>query len=188
MKKRSVGIMIAALAMAGLALASCIGPGSNSEIVRPDGEAQFPPLKGIDLLGESRQLPDTFAGELNIVAVAFRQEQQEAVNSWIPVAEDLMQRYDGLRFYEIPLIYEMTALGRAWVNNGMRSGILDNIARERTITVYTDRDAFWEIMDMQESEISLLLVDDRGQILWRHDGVADEEAIAALRRQVAERL
>lgn len=162
-----------------LLLSACIGSGENTA-VQSNGAQQFPDVAGIDLLGEERALPGSMQGTLNIVAVAFEREHQTPVNTWIPVAEDIMQSQDEVRFYEIPVIYEMNAAGRFWVNNGMRSGIPDDEARERTITVYTDRDKFTDLLAMQMDRIYLLLVDNDGAILWRTEGQATDETIQQL--------
>ncbi len=152
-----------------LTMTGCIGAGKLSE-VKPQGQGLFPKLEGIDLQGKTRRLPDSFAGKLNIVTVAFEQEQQEDVNTWISLADEIIKDNKTVRFYEIPLIYKLNAPYRMWVNNGMRSGIPDEAARERTITVYTDREAFTKLMNMQTQNIYTLLLDDQGKILWRAQG------------------
>ena len=166
-------------------LSSCIGMGENSEI-KAMGEKNFPVMTGIDLLGEERILPKSFTGRFNLVAVAFEREQQEDVNTWIPVAEKLMQKHSSLKFYEIPLIYKMNAAMRGWINIGMRAVIEDKTSRERTITVYTDRDKFTSLMNMQTQSIYVLLLDDKGKIHWKHEGVTTEKAIQSLSRLLEE--
>lgn len=150
-------------------LTACIGAGTNSP-VQERGKEQFPQMVGIDLLGQERALPESFKGKYQIVTVAFEREQQDLVNTWIPFAEELEENFDGLRFYEVPLIYELNAPYRFWVNNGMRAGIPNDKARERTITIYTDRDKFLNITGMKTEDIYTLLLDDQGKILWQQKG------------------
>ena len=164
---------------------ACIGAGPISNI-KPLGDNIFPQMEGIDLLGETRVVPTTFAGDLNIVAVAFEREQQKDVNTWIEVAEGMMEENPSLKFYELPVIYEVNGMYRTWINNGMRSGIPSEAARERTITVYTDREKFTSMMDMTTTEISVLLIDDKGKILWRHDGIATKQAVTSLENKIKE--
>jgi predicted transcriptional regulator len=64
----------------------------------------------------------------------------------------------------------------------MRLGIQDKIARERTITVYTNRDKFFEIMNMKGDKIYVLLLDKDGKILWRTDGLANQKNIESLQK------
>ena len=165
------------------ALTACIGSGENSD-VQSQGDNTIPQMVGKDLMGDDRPIPNSFEGNLNIVTFAFEREQQENVNTWIPHAEAMEQEFRSVRFYEIPLIYEMNAFMRGWVNNGMRSGIPSEKARERTITVYTDRDKFLDMMNMQTDSIYTLLVNKDGKILWRASGDATDEKIAALRKAI----
>lgn len=162
-----------------LMLAGCIGAGVNSDLDK-NGKNFFPTVTGIDLFGQDRVLPETFEGQLNMVAVAFKQEQQEQVNTWIAVAEKLMKENDNLRFYEVPVIFKANPLFRTWVNNGMRSGIPSDTARERTITIYTDREEFSDLLDMDMNDIYLLITDNKGRILWREKGSTDERKIEKL--------
>jgi len=162
-----------------LSLSACIGSGQNTSVTKVD-DGFIPSMAGIDLLGEERPIPDSFKGDLNIVTFAFEREQQEMVNTWIDGLEPILENEVNVRYYEIPLIYEMNAVMRGWVNNGMRAGIPDEAARERTITVYTDRDKFLKMMSMDTTTIYTVLVDQKGKILWRTDGVATDEKIKTL--------
>lgn len=164
---------------------ACIGAGPISSI-KPTGQNNFPKMEGIDLLGETRSVPDTFAGKLNIVAVAFEREQQKDVNTWITVAEDIMKDNANVKFYELPVIYEVNGMYRTWINNGMRAGIPSEEARERTITIYTNRNELISMMDMANEEISVLLLDDSGKILWRKDGAAMPDTIKSLKIAIKE--
>jgi hypothetical protein len=155
-------------------LTACIGSGQNSPSAVSEAK-QFPIMTGIDLLGDDRAVPDSFQGTYNIVTVAFQREQQEQVNTWIEYATPLIKDNDTIRYYELPIIYEMSAMKRFWVNNGMRAGIPDADARERTITVYTERDTLINKMNWDKDKITTYILDNNGNILWRKDGVFDEK-------------
>lgn len=162
----------------------CISAGSNSPVVSGGtSDLTFPDVVGIDLEGQARALPATLEGQHNLVAIAFERDQQRLVDTWIVEADRLVERYGSLRFYEIPTISESNALFRLWVNNGMRSGIADPAARQRTVTLYVDRDQFTRALDIPDvSDIHVLLLDDAGRVLWRAAGAADHEKLAALSR------
>lgn len=174
-------------------LFGCIGAGSVSTIKENQagggsGATEtviMPFVTGIDLLGAERQIPNGengFEGQKNLVVFAFEREHQEDVNTWIAMADELMAQYYDLRFYEVPVIEELNAAYRLWVNNGMRSGIPGEKARERTITVYTDVEKFTRLMDMQTDRIYLFLMDQNGRTLWRTEGPAQPEDVQDLKR------
>ncbi len=181
-KLKIVSLMMGSLCV----LSACIGAGQISAI-KDFKDGYFPSLRGIDLHGQERVIPQDFTNDFNLIAVAFEREQQEDVNTWIEVADNIMQERDDVSFYEIPLIYEMGAFNRSIVNNGMRSGIEDEIARKRTVTVYTDRDQFLDLMDMQSDRIYVLLLDRDGKILWRESGVVNKQFVSDLNGFLSEK-
>lgn len=164
-------------------LTSCaIGSGENSAMVVGQ-KGYFPQLVGIDLEGEKRQLPQSFDNKINIVAVAFKREQQENVNGWIKVADEITAKRSDVNFYELPLIYELNPVSRSFINNGMRRGVVGEKARKRTITVYTDRQKFFEVMKMKEEKIYLLVIDRKGKILQRIEGDATKKNVKELKKK-----
>jgi len=163
-------------------LQSCmIGAGENSKI-EANKDSYFPKITGIDLDGKKQQLPAAFKNKFNLVIVAFKREQQLEVDTWIKAIEPILKENSNLSFYEIPLIYEISTIGRMWVNNGMRFGIPDEVARKRTITVYTNREEFFRITKMQEDKIYALLIDANGKILWKAEGVSNETNIIDIKK------
>jgi hypothetical protein len=70
----------------------------------------------------------------------------------------------------------MPALSRLFVNEGMRAGITDQTARERTITLYIDTERFREALDIpSKNEVHVLLINREGEILWRTTGSFSED-------------
>jgi hypothetical protein len=126
-------------------------------------------------------LPKAFDARSNIVIVAFRREQQKDVDTWIPLADEIMKKNSEVNFYEVPVIYELGAFSRSWINNGMRRGIPSETARKRTITVYTKREKFFKIMKMKEEKIYILLLNNKGKIIWKAEGVKTKEKARALK-------
>lgn len=170
-------ILLVALSL----LQSCIGAGSNSTI-EANKNSYFPKVFGIDLEGKRQNLPSAFSNKLNLVVVAFKREQQVEVDTWIKAAEPLLKKNRNLNFYEIPLIYELSAFKRMWVNNGMRFGISNKEARKRIITVYVDRAKFFKMTKMKEEKIYALLIDNKGKIIWRREGEANSKKLSSLKK------
>lgn len=158
-----------------------IGPGRLSPLLDTEDNT-FPSLVGIDLQGNEFTFPESLPKPLNLIIVAFEREQQKDVNTWIAIADDLMAQHKELSFYEVPLIYELNAPFRFWINNGMRSGIPDEKARKRTITVYTEREKFTSHMAMETTSIYGILLDQKGKVLWRTKGTATPDNIESLKQ------
>lgn len=138
-------------------------------------EMHFPTVSGFNLNRQEFQFPRDLAGELNILFVPFKQYQQFTVNTWVPFAQETEAAFPGVVYYELPTIDEMPALSRMFINEGMRAGIPDETARERTVTLYIDTSNFMAataIPDM--NEVHILLVNREGDILWRTTGDFDE--------------
>lgn len=153
------------------------------EVSRED--VHFPTVSGFNLNRQEYTFPQDFAGELNILFVPFLQRQQLIVNTWIPFAQETEAAFPGVVYYELPTIDEMPSLSRMFVNEGMRAGIPDETARERTVTLYIDTGEFMETTDIPgKDEVHVLLVNRSGDILWRATGRFDESTGETLLRVI----
>jgi hypothetical protein len=143
--------------------------------------AHFPVVSGYNLDRQEREFPRDFGAKYNLIIVAFQQYHQVSVNTWVPFVQEVEAFYPDFIYYELPTIQSLPALSRSFINEGMRAGIPDQTARERTITLYLDKDAFKAALEISnEDDIHLLLVDREGDILWRTTGVYSEEKANAL--------
>ena len=147
----------------------------------------FPNVSGANLKREKLSLPEDFAGELVIALVAFQQWQQRQVDTWLPFAEQLEQEYAGVRYYELPVIRRMNILSRTFINEGMRAGIPNPKARERTVTLYLDKTNFRAALGIpHEQSICVLLLTSAGKVLWKTEGEFTTEKGEALRTALEE--
>ena len=149
---------------------------------------QFSVVTGSNLQRKKLTLPEDFQGDLNLVLIAFQQWQQREVDTWIPFARKLEESHPEVRYYELPTIKRLNVLSRTFINEGMRAGIPDPVSRERTITLYLDKDAFRQALQLPgEDDIHVLLTDRQGRVLWRTEGAftpeKGESLAAALRRE-----
>ena len=154
--------------------------------------AVFPALKARNLNGRTLALPTEFAGERNIVIVAFRRWHQALVDSWFPALAPLLATHPDVRAYELPMLAGGYALARPFIDGGMARAIPDPAVRERTLTVYTNVAQSQAALQISNPEtITVLLVDRSGQITWRSEGeyTADKGAVLeqALHPQSVER-
>jgi hypothetical protein len=137
---------------------------------------QFPAVSGSNLQREKSSLPNDFAGDFNVLLVAFQRWQQSVIDTWIPFVRQLEKTYPNVRYYELPTIESMNRVARTFINEGMRAGIPDPVARERTITLYLDKSAFRRALGLgSEDDIYILLVDRDGKVLWRAQGAFARE-------------
>lgn len=131
---------------------------------------KFPTVTGTNLLRRKFAFPTDLQADLNLLLVAFYQWHQPIVNSWIPLAESLEATYN-FRYFELPVIQPMNVLNRTMINEGMRLGIPDWTARERTVTLYLDKSAFRRALKLpNEDTVYAFLVNRLGEIKWRSQG------------------
>ena len=150
---------------------------------------RFPQLTSENLNGKKLNLPGDFEGDLNLLLIAFQQVQQIAVNSWLPEAEELANRYPSFRYYELPTIGKGYRLIRGFIDGGMRAGIPDPATRERTITLYVDKRDFMDALELPvDDTIYALLVNRQGDVIWRAEGEFDDDKGAFLEKELAERM
>jgi ATP10 protein len=151
----------------------------------------FPEVTGSNLERRTFNLPQDFEGTLNLVALAFYQEHQTLVNTWLPTAQEMTEMFPEVRFYELPTLTLTNKLFQGFIDGGMRSGIRDKATREATITLYLDRRIFVQSLGLPNTDtIYLFLVDKQGVIHWRGQGAYDEvqakgleQTLAALKEQ-----
>ena len=179
--------LIAGLLLGSAGLVWKIAP-SKSKLLVLRQDAHFPMVSGFNLNRQEFEYPRDFGGDLNLVIIAFQQYHQFTVNTWIPFAQEIEATFPGFIYYEFPTINEMSAFSRTFINEGMRAGIPDQTARERTITLYLDKDAFNSALDIpNENDIHLFLVDQDGNIIWRTTGEHTEDKASELTKVIKDR-
>ena len=147
----------------------------------------FPRLAARDLDGCEVALPVGLPGEWNVVIVAFRREQQDLVDSWVPWLEQRAAADSRLGFVELPAIGLRWQPARPVIDGGMAAAIPDQKTRRRTLTVYTDiRRVTVPLGITDRNTIWLFLVDRAGQVRWRGSGGQDAATAAALSAALAE--
>ena len=147
----------------------------RSRLVVGSDSVQFPTVSGFNLNRQEFEFPRDFGRDLNLLFVPFLQPQQFVINTWIPFADELEAVLPELAYYELPTIDTLPALSRTFINEGMRAGIPNAKARERTITLYIDTARFMRAIEIPtKNDVHILLVDRRGGILWRTTGSFDE--------------
>jgi hypothetical protein len=147
----------------------------------------FPTVSGRNLQRRSFEVPRDLDGALNVLLIAFQRWHQSLVDTWVPFLQQAEEKHSDLRYYELPTLQQLNPLSRVFINEGMRAGIPDPLARERTVTLYLDKEAFREALDLpNEQDIHLFLIDRQGTVLWRATGAFAPEKAAALSSAIKE--
>ncbi|MBT5925335.1 MAG: hypothetical protein HOH33_01815 [Verrucomicrobia bacterium] len=133
----------------------------------------FPEVKGKSLQGNEILFPSVFKSQpYHVVMIAFEQEQQLEVNTWLPHLQTLTESRNDLDYFELPTINRMNALMRWIIYRGMRSGIKEDASRKRTVTLHIEKDPFKEALKIEsESSIYAFLVDAEGNVMWKWKGL-----------------
>jgi hypothetical protein len=138
---------------------------------------QIPTVSGYNLLRQEVVLPRDLKTNLSVIIIAFHQWQQSWVDTWIPFLDTLEANTPELTYYELPTIRSMNILSRTFINEGMRAGIPNSDARERTVTLYLNKEKFRGALAIaSESTITVLLTNKQGEVLWRTTGKYTPEA------------
>ena len=145
----------------------------------------FPSVEGRNLEGRTLEMPRDFAGDFNVVFVAFKREQQADVDTWGAALDTLRARHSNLRVYELPTLARRYRLMRSVIDGGMRGGIPDPAVRATTITLYIDKDPFKRALGITtEDRIQVLLLDRDGRTLWQRSGPCTPNLIRDLEAQL----
>ena len=172
--------LIIGLLIASIAILWRIAPARSKLLILRDG-THFPVISGFNLNRQEFEFPRDFEGDLNLVIVPFQQYQQRAVNTWLPYAQELESTFSKFIYYELPTISDRSVLSRTFINEGMRAGIPDQTARDRTITLYLNKGEFRSALNIpNEDDIYLFLVDQYGNVLWRSSGEFSEAKASEL--------
>jgi len=149
----------------------------------------FPIIEASNLEGQKFKLPQELEGIINVVIIAFQRQHQLLVDTWIQFLEALMHKTLDLAFYELPTIRSGIPFLRFIVDSGMRAGIPEKSARERTITIYTKKKKFRQRLDIpNEDTIYIFLIKKDGYILWRSEGEFTEQKGIELQKAINENL
>jgi hypothetical protein len=132
---------------------------------------QLPTVKGSNLLRKKMIFPDDFAGDINLVFIAFLRRHQDLIDEWVPFVGELAREHPELNYYEFPTLPRRGPIYRTFLNEGMRAGIPDRATRARTVTLYLDKYAFRKALGIEsEQHMWVFLFDRLGRVLWRTEG------------------
>jgi hypothetical protein len=131
----------------------------------------FPEIHGENLEGQAFRIPFDLKMDINLIIIAFKRYQQFIINQWVLNLDNLQRKYPIFEYYELPILASRNKPMRFWIDGGMRAGIPDKKTRERTITVYMNKNQFRSQLNIKnEDEIQIILMTKQGEIIWRESG------------------
>jgi len=146
-----------------------------------DAPRQFPTVEVRNLEGRDLVFPRDFAGDVNVVLVAFQREQQRDVDTWTPGLSELRKRVPSLHVYEMPTLNRSYRFVRRMIDGGMAKGIKDKAVREATTTAFIDKGPFKKALGIDsEDTIHAFVVRRDGTVTWHGRGPLAPQSLAAL--------
>lgn len=144
-------------------------------------QPMFPTLEATNLNKQKVQFPGGLSGDLNLLLIAFQREQQAEIDTWLALLPAVVVRHPNFAYYELPVIDRPNFLLRWVIDTGMRGGIPDKQQRARTVTLYLDKKPFLATLQItSEATIHALLINRKGEIVWREQGRADTGKLESL--------
>ena len=139
----------------------------------------FPAVTAETLEGNKESVPESARGKVTLVAVAFLQQNQGQLDSWLnPFAEKFAERGDFM-FYEVPMISRGYMFMKPIIDRGMRGG-LPQFKHKHVVTMYGDVKYYSDALNINPKDGHVFLLDREGIIRWQDQGYAKPEALAIM--------
>ncbi len=140
----------------------------------------FPELKAETLSGINIKYPDDVKGKVTLILMAFKQETQRTIDSWLEPFSKAYENDPGVQFFEVPMLAGAWKLMSPIIDGGMRSGIPKR-KHGNVTTFYGDVNKYCTLLSIKDkSDGYVFLLDPNGVIQWRSNGFATEEKIQEL--------
>ena len=144
----------------------------------------LPELRGEYLSGRKAILPKDAAGRVALLLVGFSYQSRFAVEAWTKRFREDFGKNPQVTFYEIPMIGGMARLGKWFIDSGMRRGT-PQADHEHVITVYGGTEPWKQRLAVTAEDFAyLVLVDQKGNVAWRHAGPFEETSYQSLAQEV----
>jgi len=144
----------------------------------------LPELRGEYLSGRKAILPKDASGRVALLLFGFTYQSRFAVEAWAKKFREDFEKNPQVTFCEIPMIGGMARLGKWFIDSGMRRGTPKS-DHENVITVYGGTEPWKQRLGVKAQDSAYLVVlDQKGNIAWRHAGPFEEAQYQALSAQV----
>jgi hypothetical protein len=145
----------------------------------PNIGKRFPEVTAESLAKTSESIPDSAEGKVALIAVAFLQQSQSQLDSWLePFAEKFGSK-EGFTFYEVPMISSGYKFMRFVIDSGMRGGIPKE-KHKNVVTMYGDVEKYMNELNLEAKFGYAFLLDQKGIIRWQGQGFSNPDSLKEL--------
>ena len=146
--------------------------------------SSIPDTHATTLAGQPVELPAALRGKVGVLVIGFSRGSRDGVSEWGRHLAAEFRNSAGVTYYEAAMLAEVPRLVRGVVIRAMRSSIPER-AQPRFL-ILTENEAAWRsVAHYSHDDPYLLLVDQRGHVIWQTEGVPTEASEAELRLQLA---
>lgn len=143
--------------------------------------AAWPVTEGETLSGTKVTVPSSFTGKPTVLVFSFSKDAGEKVRFWL---DPLLK--DDLNAWSVASLEAAPRLIRGVIRSGMRKDMA-RIAQERSVLLYKDDKAWRQALGVTKDDAPLVvLLDAKGQVAWKHQGLYDEGIYRALLKRFSE--
>jgi len=150
-----------------------------TEQANPNIGKRFPEVTADSLAKTRESIPESAKGKVTLVVVAFLQQSQPQLDSWLGPFAERFGGKDGFTFYEVPMISSGYKFMRLIIDSGMRGGIPKE-KHKNVVTMYGDVEKYMKELNLEARYGYAFLLDKEGIIRWQGKGFATPEALKEL--------
>jgi hypothetical protein len=152
---------------------------SMAEQVNPNIGKRFPDVIAESLAKTRESIPESAKGKVALIAVAFLQQSQSQLDSWLGPFGERFGGKEGFTFYEVPMISSGYKFMRLIIDSGMRGGI-PREKHKNVVTMYGDVEKYMKELNLEARFGYAFLLDKEGIIRWQGQGFATPESLKEL--------
>ena len=152
---------------------------SMTEQVNPNIGKRFPEVTAESLAKTRESIPESAKGKVALIAVAFLQQSQPQLDSWLGPFAERFGGKEGFTFYEVPMISSGYKFMRIIIDSGMRGGI-PREKHKNVVTMYGDVEKYMKELNLEPRFGYAFLLDKEGIIRWQGKGFATPESLKEL--------
>jgi len=150
-----------------------------SETTNPNIGKKFPEVTAKSLAKTPVSIPGSAQGKVALIAVAFLQQSQPQLDSWLGPFTERFAGKEGFTFYEVPMISSGYKFMSFIIDSGMRGGIPKE-KHKNVVTMYGDVEKYMNALSLDSRFGYAFLLDQEGIIRWQGQGVATAETLREL--------